>query len=111
MGRYLCSQSQYEITLVGWCDFNVILSDKEKIGGLPIYPQEYEDFTFCVNSCKLFDINFQGIPFTWWNGRANKDCIFKRLDRILINQAFLGLVVMLNWRILLELGLTMLHYF
>ncbi|KAK4721498.1 hypothetical protein R3W88_011731 [Solanum pinnatisectum] len=25
-------------------DFNVILGDEEKIGGLPVYPHEYEDF-------------------------------------------------------------------
>ncbi|XP_060182462.1 uncharacterized protein LOC132612146 [Lycium barbarum] len=26
-----------------------------------------------------------GSPFTWWNRRAGEDCIFKRLDRILVN--------------------------
>ncbi|KAG5611762.1 hypothetical protein H5410_023043 [Solanum commersonii] len=67
-------------------DFNVILGEDEKIGGLPVYIQEYEDFAFCVNSCGLFDINFSGSPFTWWNGRVDEECIFKRLDRILINQ-------------------------
>lgn len=46
-------------------DFNVILGDEEKIGGLPVYPQEYEDFAFCVNSCDLFDLHFSGSPFTW----------------------------------------------
>ena len=39
-------------------DFNVILNDEEKIGGLPVYPQEHEDFAFCVNSCALFDVIF-----------------------------------------------------
>ncbi|KAH0695912.1 hypothetical protein KY289_013394 [Solanum tuberosum] len=72
-------------------DFNVISIDEEKIGGLHFYPQEYEDFAFCVNSCELFDINFKGSPFTWWNGRDDVECIFKRLDRLMINQFFLGL--------------------
>ncbi|KAG5631193.1 hypothetical protein H5410_002910 [Solanum commersonii] len=62
-------------------NFNVIINDEEKIGGLPVYPQEYEEFDICVNSCDLVDINFKGSPFTWWNGRADRDCIFKRLDR------------------------------
>ncbi|KAH0693154.1 hypothetical protein KY290_021334 [Solanum tuberosum] len=62
-------------------DFNFILNNEEKIGGLPVYPQEYEEFAICVNSCDLVDINFKGIPFTWWNGRADRDCIFKRFDR------------------------------
>ncbi|KAH0650456.1 hypothetical protein KY284_030368 [Solanum tuberosum] len=35
-------------TFRGGGDFNVILNDEEKIGGLPVYPQEYENFAFCV---------------------------------------------------------------
>lgn len=85
--------------LVGW-DFNVILNDEENIGGLPVYPQEYEDFAFCVNSCELFDINFKGSPFIWWNGRADSECIFKRLYRLMINQFFLVILEMQNWSIL-----------
>lgn len=42
---------------LGSGNFNVILRAEKKIGGLPIYPQEYENFAFC-NSCDLFDINF-----------------------------------------------------
>ncbi|KAG5596276.1 hypothetical protein H5410_037508 [Solanum commersonii] len=52
-------------------DFNVILSEEEKIGGLPEYPNEYEEFAFCVNSCELVDVSFKGSPFTWWNGRID----------------------------------------
>lgn len=88
---YKISQITYLPWIVG-VDFNVILSDGEKISGLPVYPGEYEDFAFCVNSCKLLDINFKGSPFTWWNCRVDSGCIFKRLDNILSNQAFLGLV-------------------
>ncbi|KAH0705834.1 hypothetical protein KY285_010364 [Solanum tuberosum] len=73
-------------------DFNVILGDEEKIGGLPVYPQEYEDFAFCVNSCDLFDLHFSGSPFTWWNGRTDERCIFKRLDRVVINQSMQDLM-------------------
>lgn len=39
-------------------DFNVILGAEEKIEGLPVYPNEYEDFAFCINSCDLLDIIF-----------------------------------------------------
>ncbi|XP_016464180.1 uncharacterized protein LOC107787164 [Nicotiana tabacum] len=72
-------------------DFNVVLGEEEKIGGLPVYPLEYEDFAFCVNSCGLFDLGYKGSPFTWWNGRSNEECIFKRLDRILVNMTFQSL--------------------
>ncbi|XP_075091528.1 uncharacterized protein LOC142171734 [Nicotiana tabacum] len=67
-------------------DFNVVLD--EKMGGLPVYPSEYEGFAFCVNFCGLFDQIFKGSPFTWWNGRTNDKCIFKRLDRIMVNLPF-----------------------
>ncbi|XP_060170580.1 uncharacterized protein LOC132601516 [Lycium barbarum] len=55
------------------------------IGGDFNVPQDVEDFAFCVNSCELEEISFKGSPFTWWNGRARDDCIFERLDRMLIN--------------------------
>ncbi|KAG5594870.1 hypothetical protein H5410_036102 [Solanum commersonii] len=77
-------------------DFNVILSEEEKIGGLPVYPNEYEEFAFCVNSCELMDVSFKGSPFTWWNGRIDNQCIFKRLDRYLMNQACLGVFGMME---------------
>lgn len=70
-------------------DFNIIINEEEKIGGLPVYPNEYEDFAFCVNLCELVGINFKGSPFTWWNGRINCECIFKRFDRYLMNQSFI----------------------
>nr|XP_009619303.2 uncharacterized protein LOC104111332 [Nicotiana tomentosiformis] len=65
-------------------NFNVILHEDEKIGGLPVYPPVYEDFAFCINSSGLFDLGYNGIPFTWWNGRSNAEYIFKRLDMILL---------------------------
>ncbi|XP_059313895.1 uncharacterized protein LOC132064801 [Lycium ferocissimum] len=69
-------------------DFNVILNEEEKIGGLPVFPQEYEDFAFCMNSYDLHEIPFKWSPFTWWNGRGANDCIFKRLDRMFHNELF-----------------------
>ncbi|XP_016445653.1 uncharacterized protein LOC107770832 [Nicotiana tabacum] len=72
-------------------DFNVLLNEEEKIGGLPVYPPEYEDFAFYVNSCELFDTGYKGSPFTWWNGRPNAECIFKKLDRIFVNFPFQSL--------------------
>ncbi|XP_059302254.1 uncharacterized protein LOC132054225 [Lycium ferocissimum] len=66
-------------------DFNVVLNDEEKIGGIPVLAQDIEDFAFCINSCELEEIQFKGSPFTWWNGRASNDCIFERLDRMLVN--------------------------
>ncbi|KAK4713608.1 hypothetical protein R3W88_019515 [Solanum pinnatisectum] len=60
---YLLSQNMRLPSLVGG-DFNVIMNDEEKIRVLPVYPTEYKDFDFCINSCDHLDINFKGIPFT-----------------------------------------------
>ncbi|KAH0679358.1 hypothetical protein KY284_020443 [Solanum tuberosum] len=35
------------------------------------------------------DIQVEGSSFTWWNERSDGECIFKRLDRVVGNQAFL----------------------
>nr|XP_016492705.1 PREDICTED: uncharacterized protein LOC107812184 [Nicotiana tabacum] len=42
-------------------EFKVVLHEDEKIGGLPVYPPEYEKFAFCVNSSGLFDLGYKGI--------------------------------------------------
>ncbi|XP_075084937.1 uncharacterized protein LOC142168177 [Nicotiana tabacum] len=44
-------------------DFNVVMHEDEKIGGLPVHPPEYEDFAFCVNSSGLFDLGYKGNLF------------------------------------------------
>ncbi|XP_070013578.1 uncharacterized protein [Nicotiana sylvestris] len=78
-------------------DFNVIWDEEEKFDGLPVSLNEIDDFLQCVNTCNLFDLGFKGSIFTWWNGRAEEDCIFKRLDRCLANiqfqQTFSGIEV------------------
>ncbi|KAH0696401.1 hypothetical protein KY290_013768 [Solanum tuberosum] len=84
------------------------MSNEEKIGGLHVYPNEYEDFAFCVNSCDLVEVSFKGNPFTWWNGRIDDQCIFKRLDRYMMNQVGLGYLGWWNLNIWQEQGLIML---
>uniref|UniRef100_A0A1U7WFH7 Uncharacterized protein LOC104228034 n=1 Tax=Nicotiana sylvestris TaxID=4096 RepID=A0A1U7WFH7_NICSY len=82
-------------------DFNVIWDEEEKFGGLPVSLNEIDDFRHCVNTCNLFDLVFKGSIFTWWNGRAEEDCIFKRLDRCLANlqfqQTFPGIKALSLW--------------
>lgn len=46
---------------------------------------EINDFRHCINTCNLTDLGFKGSVYTWWNGRGEDDCIFKRLDRCLGN--------------------------
>ncbi|XP_049393529.1 uncharacterized protein LOC125857915 [Solanum stenotomum] len=73
-------------------DFNVILNEEEKLGGLPFIQHEATDFANCINVCALIEVKFAGSKYTWWNGRINDACIFERLDRVLVNQEFLQLI-------------------
>ncbi|WMV24639.1 hypothetical protein MTR67_018024 [Solanum verrucosum] len=70
-------------------DFNVILNEEEKLGGLPFTQNEAIDFASFISSCALTEVQTIGSKYTWWNGRIEVECIFKRLDRILVNQDFL----------------------
>ncbi|XP_060211976.1 uncharacterized protein LOC132639554 [Lycium barbarum] len=73
-------------------DFNVIVSDEEKQGGLLVSSNETLDFSTCIQSYGLIDVGFSGSKFTWWNGRTEEDYIFKWLDRILVNQQVLDIM-------------------
>ncbi|XP_015161972.1 uncharacterized protein [Solanum tuberosum] len=55
--------------------FNVVIDEEEKLGGLEFTQQEAIDFALWSK-------------YTWWNGRIDEACIFKRLDRILVNALF-----------------------
>ncbi|KAH0656867.1 hypothetical protein KY290_032529 [Solanum tuberosum] len=72
-------------------DFNVILNEEEKLGGLAFTQNEALEFASCINACALTEVRTSGSKYTWWNGRIEEDCIFKRLDRILVNQEFMDL--------------------
>lgn len=75
-------------TLTSWLvvgDFNVITNEEEKLGGLLVTELEVRDFNHCINMYLLDDRGFKGRKYTWWNGRTDDECIFKRLDRILCN--------------------------
>ncbi|XP_060190596.1 uncharacterized protein LOC132619837 [Lycium barbarum] len=73
-------------------DFNVISTEKEKLGGLLVLYNEVADFNHCLSSCGLQDLRYVGSTYTWWNGRAEEACIFKRLDRMVCNDKFLDVM-------------------
>ncbi|XP_075087606.1 uncharacterized protein LOC107820507 [Nicotiana tabacum] len=80
-------------------DFNVILSEEEKV-----YLTEVEDFTHCMDTCTLYNLGFKGSLYTWWNGSSDIDCIFKRQDRFFTNQQFLDLFPALEVEHLIKYG-------
>lgn len=66
-------------------DFNVVLSDSEKLEGLAVSHMETADFSQCVNDSGLAELPFFGSLYTWWNGRIGNDSIFERLDSVFGN--------------------------
>ncbi|XP_019255101.1 PREDICTED: uncharacterized protein LOC109233686 [Nicotiana attenuata] len=86
-------------------------NEDEKIGGIPVNPPEYEDIAFCVNSKGLLDLGYKGGPFTWWNERPNVECIFKSLDRILVNLPFQNLFPTIEIEYLIRIGFDHAHLF
>ncbi|KAH0642254.1 hypothetical protein KY289_033228 [Solanum tuberosum] len=69
-------------------DFNVILNEEEKSGGLQFTQTEALDFAAFISNSALTEVRFSGSKYTWWNGRIEEGCIFKRLDKILVNQSW-----------------------
>ncbi|XP_060210726.1 uncharacterized protein LOC132637688 [Lycium barbarum] len=71
-----------------WCiggDFNVILDPDEKLGGKPHRMGNNFDFSTCMDSYGVTDLGFVGPKFTWCNNRKPRARIWKRLDRMFIN--------------------------
>ena len=67
-------------------DLNDMISDDEKMRGLPLNINRISTFRNCMNKCGLMDLGFQGPRFTW----TNKSSVWKynikeRLDRQLGN--------------------------
>lgn len=71
-----------------WCvggDFNIIMDLDEKLGYNPHKAYKSLDFISTMKSCGLMDIGFTSPRYTWCNNRRTSTRIWKRLDRIMIN--------------------------
>ncbi|KAL5746685.1 hypothetical protein ACOSP7_027831 [Xanthoceras sorbifolium] len=64
-------------------DFNEILRDNEKSGGLVRSFRAMAQFRDTVDGCNLIDLGFRGSRFTWNNRHSAGDLIEERLDRFL----------------------------
>lgn len=62
-------------------NFNYMISDDEKMGGLPLNNNRINAFRNCMDTCGLMDLGFQGPRFTWTNKSPDWHCNIKeRLD-------------------------------
>ena len=46
-------------------DFNEMLAEDEKMGGLPLNRNRISAFRECINQCGLMDLGFHGPRFMW----------------------------------------------
>ncbi|KAL9241284.1 hypothetical protein vseg_015413 [Gypsophila vaccaria] len=70
-------------------DFNNVLFLTERLGA-EVHLSETEPFRRCVEECELSDIKSIGAFFTWNNKQAGVKRVFSRIDRVLVNGAWLS---------------------
>jgi hypothetical protein len=58
-------------------DFNEILSLEERLGEAVGSMRRIQDFGDVVNRCRLTDLRFRGVPFTWENRRNGATLVQK----------------------------------
>lgn len=66
-------------------DFNEILINSEKSGGVDRQESGMREFRETIDACEVFYLGFSGPKFTWCNNHDNHGLIWERLDRFLIN--------------------------
>lgn len=66
-------------------DFNSIISQTEKIGGIPFASSSNHNFQNDLNGIGMIDLGFSGYAYTWNNKRSGCANIKQRLDRAVAN--------------------------
>ncbi|XP_074306381.1 uncharacterized protein LOC141641626 [Silene latifolia] len=79
----LCRNNADPMVLFG--DFNEILCDSEKEGGVVRSERQMDAFRSALDECALEDLGFYGNIFTWQRGRGDGTVIRERLDRAVAN--------------------------
>ncbi|KAL0355542.1 UNVERIFIED_CONTAM: hypothetical protein Sradi_4001100 [Sesamum radiatum] len=77
---------------VPWCvlgDFNAIVDTSEACGRAVDVGPSMTDFRDCIRIAALVYLPFTGCPFTWHNCSEGSRSLWKRLDRVLVNDAWL----------------------
>jgi hypothetical protein len=71
-------------------DFNAIIEEEEKLGGIQPNKKCMEDFKSFILENNLFDYKPSNVKITWTNRRKNLFQIAKRLDRFLLSADWLS---------------------
>lgn len=59
----------------------MISSTQDRVDGHAPNIRDMEEFNATIDGARLTEVNFDGSPFTWINGR-----LWQRLDRVFINE-------------------------
>lgn len=68
--------------LVG--DFNKVLTGEDKLGGSAINIHRALKFKECLDKCRMIDLGFFGLRYTWSNRRPLTHLIQERIDRVFV---------------------------
>ncbi|GJT51140.1 RNA-directed DNA polymerase, eukaryota, reverse transcriptase zinc-binding domain protein [Tanacetum coccineum] len=72
-------------------DFNVTLKPEEHSNGSSVLTCDMGEFRDAINSLEVEDLNSTGFQYTWTKSLKNPMCnTLKKLDRIMVNDEFLG---------------------
>ncbi|KAL0310468.1 UNVERIFIED_CONTAM: hypothetical protein Scaly_2925500 [Sesamum calycinum] len=70
------------------CDFNAVIDDSEVSGYAADTRVSMADFLECITEAELTHLPFAGAHFTWHNCSDGGRSLWKRLDRMLVNEAW-----------------------
>ncbi|KAL0310908.1 UNVERIFIED_CONTAM: Retrovirus-related Pol polyprotein from type-1 retrotransposable element R2 [Sesamum angustifolium] len=70
-------------------DFNAVVDDSEVCGRAADTSVSMAEFRSCILDTGLVQLSFTGCPFTWHNCSEGTRSLWKRLDRMLVNEAWL----------------------
>ncbi|KAL0302151.1 UNVERIFIED_CONTAM: hypothetical protein Scaly_3040800 [Sesamum calycinum] len=71
-------------------DFNAVLDDSEVSGNAADTSASMAEFSECITDSELHHLPFTGANFTWHNCSDGERSLWKRLDRMLVNEAWLA---------------------
>ena len=69
-------------------DFNAIRFGYEGCGGSNDWPQYMNDFNDCCIEAELEDLNYTGMQFTWGNNWQDENIIYRKIDRVIVNESW-----------------------
>lgn len=79
-------------------DFNEIVDNSEKVGGLWRLETQLAGFKNSLADCNLGDLGFSSSKFTWSNKRNSTDFIKERLDQALATRGGVVIIISLELR-------------